>query len=264
MQLAYDSYGDDAAPPIVLLHGLSGCRWGWGSVVAHLVSRGNARVVNVDLRGHGESGRATLETYDARSYAADIAALIESLGGRPAVVVGHSLGGVVAMALAASRPDLVRGLFLEDPPLFEGDDARRSESPVAKFFPTLIAAVRELQARHAPASDYRTVVDPRTPPDEAEVRCRGLRIWDPTTMEATLAGLVWREFDPLAPIGCPLTIVRADPDVGAAFEPRDAQRLVGALPHAQVIVVPGAGHTIHSAATLEAFLGHLDAFLEDV
>ncbi len=220
--------------------------------------------MNVDLRGHGESGRATLDTYDAGSYAADVAALIESLGHQPAVVVGHSLGGVVAMALATSRPDLVRGLFLEDPPLFEGDDARRAESPVAKLFPTVVAVVRDLQARDAPLEEYMAAVDPRMPVDEAEVRCRGLQIWDPTTMEAALAGLVWRDFDPLAAPACPLTIVRADPQMGAAFQPHDGERLLAGISHAQVIEVPGAGHTMHSATTLPPFLTHLDEFLAAV
>jgi pimeloyl-ACP methyl ester carboxylesterase len=262
VQLAHDSYGDDASSPIVLLHGLSGSRLGWGPVVPHLVGRGDARVVNADLRGHGESGRATLETYDAGSYAADVAGLIESLGDQRAIVVGHSLGGVVAAALASARPDLVRGLFLEDPPLFEGDAERRAASPVASIFPALVAAVRERQVRGAPIEDYAALLEPGMPRDEAEARCRSLQIWDPLTMEAALAGVVWCDFDPLTPIECPITIVRADPDVGAVFRPDDEQRLVAALPHAVVVEVPGAGHTIHSAATLATFLGHLDAFLD--
>ncbi len=262
MQLAFDSYGDDASPPIVLLHGLSGSRLGWGSVVSHLVDRGGVRVVNVDLRGHGESGRATLDTYDAGSYAADVAGLIESLGDQRAILVGHSLGGVVAAALAVARPELVRGLFLEDPPLFEGDGARRAASPVASIFPALVAAVRERQARGAPVEDYAALLEPGMPADEAGARCRSLQIWDPVTMEAALAGVVWRDFDPLAPIGCPITVVRADPDVGAVFRPDDEKHLVAALPHAVVVEVPGVGHTIHSAATLPTLLGHLDRFLD--
>ena len=130
-------------------------------------------VWNVDLRGHGESSRATLESYDAKSYAADIAALIESEIGRPALVVGHSLGGVVAAELARSRPDLVIAVFLEDPPLYEGDAERGSNSPTAKFFPELIAAVREFQRRSAPVDDYLPLAtEPTT--EEASARCASL------------------------------------------------------------------------------------------
>jgi pimeloyl-ACP methyl ester carboxylesterase len=262
--LAVDRYGDAGSPPIVLLHGLSSSRLGYGSVVPHLVERGRSCVLNVDQRGHGESTRATLDTYDAPSYATDVAALIETLGDRPAVVVGHSLGGVVAAALAVARPGLVRGIFLEDPPTFEADAERRAASPAARWFPALIAAVRDLQARDAPAEDYERFSEPGAPRNEVEARCRSLRLWDPVTMEAAVTGVFWNGFDPLAPLACPVTLLRADPQVGAVFQPGDADQLAAANPHAHIIEVAGAGHTIHSAATLAAYIAHLDAFLDRV
>ena len=166
--LGVDRLGDPDAPPTLLLHGLSGSRLAYRAVVGHL----DGDVWNVDLRGHGESSRAPLESYDAASYAADIAALIDSEIGRPALVVGHSLGGVVAAELARSRPDLVAAVFLEDPPLYEGDAERRSNSPAAKFFPELIAAVRELQGRNAPVEDYLPLAMEPT----AEEASRPLRV----------------------------------------------------------------------------------------
>lgn len=265
--LAIDQYGYPAAPAVLLLHGLSSNRITYDQVVHHLgvkyVDSAHLQVVTVDLRGHGESSRATLDTYDAASYAADIAALIEEIDppGGGAVIVGHSLGGVVGASLAASRPDLVRGLFLEDPPIFEHDAARRERSPAASFFPKMIAAVRKLQAAGAPPEAYRPMVEMLTPPDEVEARCRCLHQWDPTTMEAAVAGVVWRGFDPDATLACPVTVVRADPAVGAVFEPGDANRFLAANPEAEVIEVPGSSHSIHATATLPAYLRELDVFL---
>ncbi len=256
--LAYDRVGDPDLSAVVLLHGLSGSRLAYRSVVGEIAGD----VWNVDQRGHGESTRATLDTYDAASYASDIAALIESEIGRPATVVGHSLGGVVAVALAQARPDLVTALFLEDPPLYEGDDARRAASPTAKFFPALVAAVRERQARGAGADDYRSLVV-ETAPDEVEVRCQSLLLWDPTTMDAAIEGIVWRGFDPDAPLGCPITIVRADPKVGAVFTPDDAERFAKGNPHARIYEVEGATHTVHASPTLAAYLTHLTTFLSE-
>jgi pimeloyl-ACP methyl ester carboxylesterase len=253
--LAFDRVGDPDAPPIVLLHGLSGSRLAYREVVGHL--RGDVR--NIDLRGHGESSRASLDAYDAASYAADIAALVELEVGGPAVVVGHSLGGVVAAELARSRPDLVTAVFLEDPPLYEGDAERRSSSPTAKFFPEMIAAVRDLQARGAPAEDYMSLVVEPTP-EEASARCASLHHWDPTTMEAAVAGIVWRGFDPDATLSCPVTVVRADPTL-AVFTPDDADRYAAANPHAHIHEVPGASHTVHASPTLDVYLSHLTAFL---
>lgn len=162
---------------VVLLHGVSGNRRGYGVLDDHLTSRverGELQVLNVDLRGHGQSSRATLATYDAPSYAADIAALIDSLTDRGAILVGHSLGGLVSAALASTRPDLVRALFLEDPPFFEGDVVRRNASPVAAFFPPLVAAVRDLHAKGAPLSDYETLALTHVAPDEAAARGLGI------------------------------------------------------------------------------------------
>ena len=256
--LSYDRVGDPDLPAVVLLHGLSGSRLAYRAVVGEIAGD----VWNVDQRGHGESTRATLETYDADSYAADIASLIESEIGRPAAVVGHSLGGVVGVALAHARPDLVTALFLEDPPLYEGDAARRAASPTARFFPALVAAVRERQARGAEADDYRSLVV-ETAPDEVEVRCQSLVMWDPTTMDAAIEGIVWRGFDPDAPLGCPVTIVRADPKVGAVFTPDDAERFAKGNPHARIHEVEGATHTVHASPTLASYLTHLTTFLTE-
>jgi pimeloyl-ACP methyl ester carboxylesterase len=262
--LAVDRYGDAAAPPLVLLHGLTGSRRAYQHVVPHLLDTDTGarlHVVNVDQRGHGESTRADLDHYDALSYSTDVAALIEVLGSEPAVVVGHSLGGVVALALAVTRPDLVRALFLEDPPCFEGDQARRDTSPAAKLFSAFVAHVRERQARDAPERDYQALVDPDTPIEDIQGRSRELRLWDPTTMQAAVAGVFWRGFDPLAAISCPVTLLRSDPLVATVFTPEDAEQFALANPHARIVEVSGARHVIRARATLPAYLGHLDAFL---
>jgi pimeloyl-ACP methyl ester carboxylesterase len=262
--LAVDSYGNQSAPSIILLHGLSASRLTYGAVVRHLietrVDSGAARVINVDLPGHGESTRA--DSYDAPSYAEDIAALIEKVGVQPAVVIGHSLGGVVAMSLAVSRPELVRGLFLEDPPLFEGDPERRASSPAASFFPALIQAVKELQGRNAPREEYESFAEPGESPEEIGARAESLWLWDPATMEAALSGAVWQGFDPLAGPSCPMTVLRADPKVGAVFQLSDARALSVAVPHVEIREVVGAGHTIHATPTLAGYLGQLDHFLD--
>jgi pimeloyl-ACP methyl ester carboxylesterase len=68
-----------------------------------------------DLRGHGQSGRVP-GCYRLRDYAADIAAFLEQVVQQPAVLFGHSLGGHVAILVAARHPQLVRGLIIGDAP----------------------------------------------------------------------------------------------------------------------------------------------------
>ncbi len=264
--IAFDRHGDPAARPVVLLHGLSGNRTTYSDVISHLlagpVGGGELQVLNVDLRGHGDSGHASLEQYNSGSYAADIAELIKTVVGRPALVVGHSLGGVVAAKLAIDHPSVVLGLFLEDPPFFEGDAAVRNASPVAAFFPKLVAAVSDLQARSAPASDYEPLVAAMTTPADLAARCEGLTRWDPMTMQAAVDGIVWSDFDPEAKIICPLMILRADPACGAVFKAVDEPLVRAANPHANVVMVADAPHQIHGGPTAGAYLAQFDEFLQ--
>jgi pimeloyl-ACP methyl ester carboxylesterase len=263
--IAFDQCGDSTATSVVLLHGLSGYRQTYFRVIDHLrplIEAKHVQVVNVDLRGHGESGHGPLSGYSAASYAADIAALISAHVPAPVLVVGHSLGGVVAGALIELRPDLVTAAFLEDPPYFEGDPAVRNASPVAAFFPKFVAAVTDLQQRSAAAADYRPLIEAMTAPDELDARADAMTRWDPNTMQAAIDGIVWSDFDPLAVVPCPLTILQADPAMGGVFRPEDGQSLLAANPHANIVFVEGAGHSIRSGEQRHVYLRELDHFVE--
>lgn len=96
-------------PPVVLLHGLGGAASNWVDVAPLLVDR--FRVVALDLPGHAGS-RALPPEAGLTGFADAVATALEGLEARPALVVGHSFGGQVAVWLAARRPDLVRGLLL--------------------------------------------------------------------------------------------------------------------------------------------------------
>jgi pimeloyl-ACP methyl ester carboxylesterase len=78
---------------------------------------GNHRLVFCDLRGHGRSSRGTA-TFNLSTLARDLATVIEEVGLEEVVVVGHSVGGMIALGLAVARPDLlgstIKGLVLEN------------------------------------------------------------------------------------------------------------------------------------------------------
>jgi pimeloyl-ACP methyl ester carboxylesterase len=97
--------------PVVLLHGLLGAGQNFGAVQKALAAEGH-RVLALDLRNHGTSSHAPTMTYP--EMAADVAETLEALGARPAAVIGHSMGGKVAMALALARPDRVARLMVAD------------------------------------------------------------------------------------------------------------------------------------------------------
>ena len=105
--IRHDSEG--AAPPLVIVHGLYGSARNWGVIAKRLSDRGP--VIAVDQRNHGDSPWAEAHGYE--EMAADLAAVIEREGG-PVDIVGHSMGGKAAMALALTRPELLRRAVIAD------------------------------------------------------------------------------------------------------------------------------------------------------
>lgn len=104
------------APGFLFVHGYACDGTAWLPQLEDL-SRDH-RCVSVDLRGRGES--EAKPPYGVTQQADDVAAIIEVLGIAPAIVVGHSLGGLVALVLNARRPELVLGVVCGDSPLREG------------------------------------------------------------------------------------------------------------------------------------------------
>jgi pimeloyl-ACP methyl ester carboxylesterase len=111
--LTADTWGDEAAPPLVLLHGGGQTRGAWGQAGPRLAALG-WHVVAPDLRGHGDSDWSTDGRYGLDLFADDVRALVRELGGRP-VLVGASLGGLSSLLAAGEPPRApVRALVLVD------------------------------------------------------------------------------------------------------------------------------------------------------
>jgi pimeloyl-ACP methyl ester carboxylesterase len=110
-EVAFDVSGD--GPLVVAIPGMGDSRASFRFLIPQLVDAGY-RVASFDLRGHGESSTG-FAAYDDMAAASDAIALIEELGGGPAVIAGNSMGAAVAAIVAADRPDLVSGLILIGP-----------------------------------------------------------------------------------------------------------------------------------------------------
>lgn len=104
--------GDPAAPVLVLLHGLGEGSASWDEVAPRFAER--FRVVALDLRGHGASGWRT--TYSSELMRDDVVGVLDALGLGRVVLVGHSMGGVIAHLVTQARPDRVAALVVEDAP----------------------------------------------------------------------------------------------------------------------------------------------------
>lgn len=112
--LTIHRYGDPGAAPLVLVHGLTDAGTAWPSLIRHWGDRWDVHAP--DLRGHGLSPRFTEDQLAVAPdvMLADVVALLEAMP-EPAALVGHSLGGLLALRAALVRPELVRALVVEDP-----------------------------------------------------------------------------------------------------------------------------------------------------
>lgn len=102
--------------PGILLHGVGGQAWMWHGVAPGLTALG--RILALDFRGYGDSQWAADGAYTTERHADDVEAVIAGLG--EVDLVGFSWGGLVALALAARRPELVRRLVMIDIPPASG------------------------------------------------------------------------------------------------------------------------------------------------
>jgi pimeloyl-ACP methyl ester carboxylesterase len=105
--------GGQGGAPVVLVHSLAGTSTHWARQLEHL--RQSRRAVAFDLRGHGASDPPRNQDCSISGFAGDIAAVVDSLGFTKFFLVGHSLGGGVALSYAGTYPRRVAGLFLLDP-----------------------------------------------------------------------------------------------------------------------------------------------------
>jgi pimeloyl-ACP methyl ester carboxylesterase len=120
LELFYETAGDGV--PVVFTHGWLNTSEVWSGVVDHL--DGQVRSLTWDLRGHGRSGIAPAGQYGREYALADLRRVVDVVG-RPAVLVGHSLGGYLSLAQAVLEPDSVAGLVLVAAgPGFRNEDSR--------------------------------------------------------------------------------------------------------------------------------------------
>jgi lipase len=251
--LSVHEHGDPGAPVLLVLHGITDSGECWADLVDRLGA--DYRIVAPDALGHGESDRFTPEQLASEDLAEAMYAahesLLEDVG--PALVMGHSMGGGQAAALAARRPELVRAAVLEDPVWF--DRTPGADPGVAER----LALVQELardedaaltRARQEnptwPESEYHPWARSKAGVDQDFVRAGGGVLHTP-----------WREI--AAAIRPPTLIVTGDRDVILHASTLEAIASLG-NPALDAYVVPGAGHGIRRERT-EDFHALVDPWL---
>lgn len=173
LRLHYSEWGDPAAPVLILQHGGRDHSRSWDDIVQALLP--DWRIIAPDLRGHGDSEWSPESHYGMDDYLYDHAMLFEALGISRAAVVGHSLGGNIALRHAAIRPDRVSKLVvIEGLGPSPDDNAKLVAQPITTRFETWIKQRQNAlkrQRRPYPsieaAIERMAVMNPHTAPDLA-------------------------------------------------------------------------------------------------
>lgn len=240
-------------PPLLLLHGVGGSHEMWLPLMPRLAD--GRRVVAGDHRGHGGSAKPP-GPYTTRLMAEDWRAALDVLGIARADVLGLSLGGAVAMRLAAEHPDRVRRLVLLDTwgrpdPAFVAL-MREREALLTRGD---LAAYAELSISHVFTADYV-----RTHPQEMDAYRARVAKAEVSSLAAAIGACIAHDMGgDLARIEAPTLVVvgRRDHLTPQAF----AERLTQGIAGARLVVVDGAAHFPHIERPDE-FLGVVKPFVD--
>jgi pimeloyl-ACP methyl ester carboxylesterase len=266
LRLRYLEWGQPDALPVICVHGYTSSAEAFNAVARRIQAR--VHVIAMDVRGHGESAWSPEGAYQYADQAGDLGALVDRLGVGRFVLIGTSMGGVIAMVYAGQHGDRLRGLVLNDiGPDVEAGSGRITQTVGSR--PNDFASLDE-------AMQYRRETSPITaarPLSDQEETARGVLregpdgrwAWkmDPAYIQQRVKQgppkrpQLWPVLETLQ---CPTQVVwGTDSDV---LSEAQAKRMATALPKGELVSVPGVGH----APTLveQPVLAALDRLLATV
>jgi pimeloyl-ACP methyl ester carboxylesterase len=242
-------------PPLVLLHGGGANAHWWDHLAPKLAAR--LRVVALDFRGHGDSEFP--ESVQVGAFQRDLEALLAHLGRPDAILVGHSMGGHVALDHAAHRGGTRAVVGIELARGAASSERRRTRLALLarRSYRTRADAVRRyrfLPASPGVSEELRRHIAEHSVQLEPDGRF-GFKF------DARWFGLPARPRPPLERIACPVLIVRGAES--GLLTREGAERLVSEIPGASLVEIPGAGHNVHLERP-GAVLDALTAFLSGI
>ena len=273
LRLHYVDWGNEGAPPLLLVHGgRDHCRnWDW---VAQRL-RGRFHVIAPDLRGHGDSGWAIGGGYDMAAYIYDLAQIVHQKGMAPVTIISHSLGAGIALNYCGAFADQVakivaiEGLGPSPAMLAEHgkrgvderlrrwvDDRRKNSGRTPRRY----ASLDEATARMAEANPHLTAQQARHLTVYGALQNEdGTYSWKfDNHTGGGVGGLSHADQQALwSKITCPVLLVRGA-ESWASDPVKDGR--IQHFKNARLVNVEGAGHWVHHDQ-LEVFMGAVDGFL---
>jgi len=263
LQLHYQDWGNPAAPPLVCVHGYTSSADAFNGFARRF--RDRFHIMALDVRGHGESGWSPDGAYTYQDQAGDLAAFVDHLGVGSFVLVGTSMGGIIAMTYAMDAGSRLRALVLND----IGPEVEQGSQRITQMVGGRPDEFATLDAAMAYRREASPIVAARDPAGQRELalgvlRQRPDRKWgwklDPAYIRQRVEGgaPVRPDLWPtLARLACPTLVVwGTDSDV---LSEAQARRMVETLPKGELLAIPGVGHA--PSLVEPASLAGLDRFL---
>ena len=234
--LDYVEQGQPGLAPIVLLHGYTDSRRSFDRILPRLP--GFVHAIAVSMRGHGDSSKPQTG-YDIADFADDVAALMIEKELPPAIIVGHSMGGAVAVRLALEYPEMVHKLVLMGT-FFKLKDHRLVtelwESTVSTLGDTVPPSV---------ALDFQTstMAQPVSPWFFDVVVQESLKV-PAFVWKSTLASILQSDMSAeLTQLRVPTVLMWGNRDPFVAFD--EQRRLLASIPNSKLKEYDGLGHSPH-------------------
>lgn len=272
LKLHYLVWGDESKPPLILIHGTRDHARSWDRTAEALTDRYCVYVP--DLRGHGDSDWAIGGNYSIIDYALDIHALGEAISREPYTLIGHSLGGGVALQYAGTFPEKVSRLITVEG--LGGLGWREGKPrPAHRRMRYWVESMRGLEERSLPV--YRSLEEATERMIEANRHLTPelARHLTETGVREVDGGYIWK-FDNFTRAGspfefnmedardlwnqirCPIFIIWGDESWGERFKTLD----LSPFHNYRTAVVEKAGHWVHHDQ-FDTFMGHVNEFLNE-
>ena len=252
-RLAYVERGGADGTPVILLHGYTDSLRSYERVLPYLPS--SLRVFAVTQRGHGESGKPE-GSYASDVFARDIVGFMDAFGLARAVIVGHSMGSVVAMRVAVEYPQRVQALILEGAFM-----PRPANSEVSTFLDEVVTLKDPIDPGFVRDFQKSTLAQP-VPPEFFEMIVGEALKVPAHVWRAALQPYRHTDFSAeLTKIRVPTLVVWGDRD---GFTGRSEQDdLIGAINGSRLEVYLGAGHSPHWEEP-QRFAGQIASFVAGI
>lgn len=251
------NFAESSSPgqPLVLLHGAAA---EWQSFLPLIPNFAQEfQVYAIDLRGHGKSSWVA-EGYRVLDYAEDIQCFLQEYIAEPAILYGHSLGALTAIAVAAQLPAFVRALILGDPP-FYFHNQRTKESMWYEPFMELYQVLSTMHSAQE-MDEYMAENYPNMELQRRKARAETMSHVDPAVVATILDNRDVEGYDTdalLRKISCPVLLLRGNLTLGSALRDEDVTYMTERLQHCEIVYMQEVGHSLplgESLSRVETFL----------